>query len=342
MPRTAHVVARSPPVSHLSTSLCREDWWHGMFLLLQMFESTGWLLEEFDMIFPTVVRPPNSPSVLQGVDDIEVSQPCEVVVLCQQTFPFCSSSDFSLSPLYFHWTILVSWNHLKHGSWLMLHCVCVLQPPLKIGILWHFPLSSNLQRMSVITRTLRVTQFQVYCKGSPEMILSLCQPDTGVWSLCSCCRSFSMLMCAPCPEPVQKAHIITVCFFLIFCGTVVLPMAKSPKWPDILMSFYQSVMYISFFYHAWYVSGACISGAGTLTCYSADEPELCVRGVKAERLPCFGIGIQRAASCKRCRGAAPLEGGCGVESQIFGTYYHGEQTEARNHWHHWHAAQCQH
>jgi hypothetical protein len=55
-----------------------------MFLLLQMFESTGWLLEEpevsdtskFDMIFPTVVRPPNSTSVLQGVDDIEVSLPC--------------------------------------------------------------------------------------------------------------------------------------------------------------------------------------------------------------------------------------------------------------------------
>jgi cation-transporting ATPase 13A3/4/5 len=51
-----------------------------------MFESTGWLLEEpevndsskFDMIFPTVVKPPNSTSVLQSVDenqdDVEVSQ----------------------------------------------------------------------------------------------------------------------------------------------------------------------------------------------------------------------------------------------------------------------------
>lgn len=70
-----------------------------------MFESTGWLLEEpevndtskFDMIFPTVVRPPNSTSVLQGVDNIEVSLPCEVVVLCQQRFPFYSSLDFSQS-----------------------------------------------------------------------------------------------------------------------------------------------------------------------------------------------------------------------------------------------------
>jgi hypothetical protein len=65
-----------------------------MFLLLQMFESTGWLLEEpevndtskFDMIFPTVVRPPNSTSVLQGVDDMEVSQPDAVVVFMSANF----------------------------------------------------------------------------------------------------------------------------------------------------------------------------------------------------------------------------------------------------------------
>ena len=45
-----------------------------------MFESTGWLLEEpevndslkFDMIFPTVVKPPSSANVSQSVEDIEV------------------------------------------------------------------------------------------------------------------------------------------------------------------------------------------------------------------------------------------------------------------------------
>lgn len=75
-----------------------------------MFESTGWLLEEpevndtskFDMIFPTVVRPPNSTSVLQGIDELEVSQTFAVVVLCQQTSPFYSLSDFSHSLLNFH------------------------------------------------------------------------------------------------------------------------------------------------------------------------------------------------------------------------------------------------
>jgi cation-transporting ATPase 13A3/4/5 len=47
-----------------------------------MFESTGWLLEEpevndsskFDMIFPTVVKPPSSSIALQSADDIEVSR----------------------------------------------------------------------------------------------------------------------------------------------------------------------------------------------------------------------------------------------------------------------------
>jgi cation-transporting ATPase 13A3/4/5 len=159
-----------------------------MFLLLQMFESTGWLLEEpevndtskFDMIFPTVVRPPNSTSVLQGVDDIEVSQPCAVVVLCQQTFPFYSSSDFF--PLTAKFSLSLSSELESPETWQLINppAMCVLQPPLEIGIVRQFPFSSNLQRMSVITRTLGATQFQVYCKGSPEMILSLSQPDTGV------------------------------------------------------------------------------------------------------------------------------------------------------------------
>ncbi|XP_069675902.1 polyamine-transporting ATPase 13A3-like isoform X2 [Periplaneta americana] len=100
---------------------------------LKMFESTGWQLEEpevndnskFDMIFPTVVRPPNSTaSILQNQDQND------------------------------------------------------LEPPLEIGIVRQFPFSSNLQRMSIITRTLGAAQFQVYCKGSPEMILSLSRPDT--------------------------------------------------------------------------------------------------------------------------------------------------------------------
>lgn len=74
------------------------------------------------------------------------------------------------------------WSCERKGyrsNWIIF--IQMLQPPLEIGIVRQFPFSSNLQRMSVITRTLGATQFQVYSKGSPEMILSLSKPETGAW-----------------------------------------------------------------------------------------------------------------------------------------------------------------
>lgn len=46
------------------------------------------------------------------------------------------------------------------------------------GIIREFPFSSNLQRMSVITRRLSDNHFSVYCKGSPEMLQQLCHPNS--------------------------------------------------------------------------------------------------------------------------------------------------------------------
>lgn len=45
-----------------------------------------------------------------------------------------------------------------------------------IGIVREFSFTSSLQRMSVVTRKLTDKHFNVYCKGSPEMILTLCKP----------------------------------------------------------------------------------------------------------------------------------------------------------------------
>ncbi|XP_014666012.1 PREDICTED: probable cation-transporting ATPase 13A3 isoform X2 [Priapulus caudatus] len=50
--------------------------------------------------------------------------------------------------------------------------------PFEVGIVRQFTFSSSLQRMSVITRKLGAANFQLYVKGSPEMIISLSKPET--------------------------------------------------------------------------------------------------------------------------------------------------------------------
>jgi cation-transporting ATPase 13A3/4/5 len=104
---------------------------------LKMFESTGWKLEEanvsddtkYDLLFPTVVKPPSSalqkPPSDSQIDNLDIS---------------VSSHD--------------------------------------IGIVREFSFTSSLQRMAVITRKIGDKHFNVYCKGSPEMIATLCRPET--------------------------------------------------------------------------------------------------------------------------------------------------------------------
>ncbi|XP_022343828.2 polyamine-transporting ATPase 13A3-like isoform X2 [Crassostrea virginica] len=49
---------------------------------------------------------------------------------------------------------------------------------LQYGVIKQFTFSSGLQRMSVVARRLNGQNFELYTKGAPEMIASLCKPDT--------------------------------------------------------------------------------------------------------------------------------------------------------------------
>ncbi|XP_055531150.1 polyamine-transporting ATPase 13A3 [Wyeomyia smithii] len=101
---------------------------------LKIFESTGWILEEanvsdetkYDLLFPTIVKPPRGDSVNDTNLELDVT--------------YDNSND--------------------------------------IGIVREFSFTSALQRMSVITRKLSDNHFNVYVKGSPEMINSLCKPES--------------------------------------------------------------------------------------------------------------------------------------------------------------------
>ena len=56
------------------------------------------------------------------------------------------------------------------------------QVPFEVGIVRQFPFSSAVARMSVIVRVLGSDHMELYCKGAPEKIATLCKKDSCKFS----------------------------------------------------------------------------------------------------------------------------------------------------------------
>lgn len=126
---------------------------------LKMFLATKWEMEEpgadntkYDLLNPTVIRPPRVRSEGPDLssDNMMIHEPGVEQIMSFQMSPTKDSKDLSLDS----------------------------EIPFEIGIIRQFPFSSGLQRMSVICRTLGAKQMDLYCKGAPEKISSLCLPNT--------------------------------------------------------------------------------------------------------------------------------------------------------------------
>nr|XP_043069563.1 polyamine-transporting ATPase 13A3 isoform X3 [Drosophila bipectinata] len=122
---------------------------------LKIFQSTGWTLEDsknipekekYGLIFPIILRQPKN-----CTDDFPKSNVCTGLEFSRQ-----SSVEDLLATVGF----TQAQKNFDHG------------------IVREFPFTSNLQRMSVITRCLSAHVFNVYTKGSPEMIKQLCTPQS--------------------------------------------------------------------------------------------------------------------------------------------------------------------
>ena len=63
--------------------------------------------------------------------------------------------------------------------------------PLEVAILKQFTFSSHLQRMGVIVRRLGMRNMEVYVKGSPEMVATLCDQQTLPPDYDDCLKSYT-------------------------------------------------------------------------------------------------------------------------------------------------------
>ena len=57
---------------------------------------------------------------------------------------------------------------------------------LEIAVLKAYPFDSAVQRLTVITKKKGSPQFDIYVKGAPEKVASLCKPETSKCLTYSC------------------------------------------------------------------------------------------------------------------------------------------------------------
>lgn len=50
---------------------------------------------------------------------------------------------------------------------------------LEIAVLKTYPFDSSVQRMTAVTKKKGATNFNIFIKGAPEKVASLCKPETG-------------------------------------------------------------------------------------------------------------------------------------------------------------------
>ncbi|KAG0418795.1 hypothetical protein HPB47_004586 [Ixodes persulcatus] len=108
---------------------------------LKMFEATNWVLEEPD-IDDNAKYDVIAPTVVRP----KTSKEASITTASSQNIVFSSGESEVTSH--------------------------------EVGIVRELPFSSGLQRMSVVTRRLGSTHFDVFCKGAPETIASLSKPES--------------------------------------------------------------------------------------------------------------------------------------------------------------------
>ncbi|CAI9735449.1 cation-transporting ATPase 13A3-like isoform X2 [Octopus vulgaris] len=157
---------------------------------LKMFLSLNWVLDEpgkdttrFDSLMPTVVRPRStSITATASTSDLTTTSAENndaLFATSNGSFLHLGDSDSvviqepgsetrkfdSFSP-----TVVKPCSSASFTN--------VDQTSLEVGIVRQFTFTSSLQRMSVIVRTLGTNHMDIYSKGAPEKIASLCNPDT--------------------------------------------------------------------------------------------------------------------------------------------------------------------